>query len=267
MMILWVHQEIYIFRILIRCFKCRIIAALAPEASRLSRKSRIIRLSATAISCICCRFFEICIISLTAPLMIGYSRRMNSPSLEKFESRVVKDGLIFINSSVVNEKVEREDLKAVYVPCETIAYEIGNPKVANMDRQVVKTYARFRGNEVLAFGSADGQADLDELERLLSEETAAVCIQSPNFYGCVEDIGRVSQLAHAKGAMLLVSCDPISLGLLKSPGELGADVVVGEAQCLGNPLNFGGPYLGFFAAKNESMQLTPWVKTSSNSCR
>jgi len=57
---------------------------------------------------------------------------MNSPSLEKFESRVVKDGLIFINSSVVNEKVEREDLKAVYVPCETIAYEIGNPKVANM---------------------------------------------------------------------------------------------------------------------------------------
>ena len=57
---------------------------------------------------------------------------MNAPSLEKFESRVVKDGLIFINSSVVNEKVEREDLKAVYVPCETIAYEIGNPKVANM---------------------------------------------------------------------------------------------------------------------------------------
>lgn len=57
---------------------------------------------------------------------------MNAPSLEKFEPRVVKDGLIFVNSSVVSEKVEREDLKAVYVPCETIAYEIGNPKVANM---------------------------------------------------------------------------------------------------------------------------------------
>jgi len=57
---------------------------------------------------------------------------MNAPSLEKFESRVVKDGLIFVNSSVVNERVERVDLKAVYVPCETIAYEVGNPKVANM---------------------------------------------------------------------------------------------------------------------------------------
>ena len=126
-----------------------------------------------------------------------------------------------------------------------------------MDREVVKTYARFRGNEIVTFGSADGQADLDELARLLTEETAAVCIQSPNFYGCVEDLERVSELAHAKGAMMLVSCDPISLGLLKSPGELGADVAVGEAQCLGNPLDFGGPYLGFFAVKNESMRKLP----------
>lgn len=126
-----------------------------------------------------------------------------------------------------------------------------------MDRQVVETYARFRGNEIIPFGCVDGQADLDELARLLSEETAAVCIQSPNFFGCVEDLERVSEQAHAKGAMLLVSCDPISLGLLKSPGELGADVVVGEAQCLGNPLDFGGPYLGFFAAKSESMRKLP----------
>ena len=61
---------------------------------------------------------------------------MNAPSLEKFESRVVKDGLIFVNSSVVNERVERVDLKAVYVPCETIAYEVGNPKVANMSSPI-----------------------------------------------------------------------------------------------------------------------------------
>jgi len=126
-----------------------------------------------------------------------------------------------------------------------------------MSREIVSTYARFKGNEVVNFGYANGQADLDELERLITEEAAAVLIESPNFFGSIEDIAKAAQIAHAKGALLIVSCDPISLALLKSPGELGADIAVGEGQSLGNPLNFGGPYLGFFAVKEPFMRKMP----------
>lgn len=126
-----------------------------------------------------------------------------------------------------------------------------------MNREVVSTYARFKGNEAVTFGSTDGLADLDELERLVDGETAAVLIQSPNFFGCVEEVEKAAQIAHTKGALLAVSCDPISLALLKSPGELGADIAVGEGQSLGSPLSFGGPYFGFFAVKKEFMRKMP----------
>ncbi len=132
------------------------------------------------------------------------------------------------------------------------------PETVNpQSREVVSTYARFRGNEVINTGSADGQADLSELEQRVTGETAVILIQSPNFFGCMEDVAAIAELAHQKGALLVVSCDPVSLALLKDPGELGADVAVGEGQSLGNPLEFGGPYLGFFAAKKELMRKMP----------
>lgn len=126
-----------------------------------------------------------------------------------------------------------------------------------MSLEVVSTYARFKEIEIAKFGYANGQADLGELERLITEEFAAVLIESPNFFGCLEDIAKAAEIAHSKGALLIVGCDPISLAILKSPGELGADMAVGEGQSLGNPLNFGGPYLGFFAAKEALMRKMP----------
>ena len=116
-------------------------------------------------------------------------------------------------------------------------------------REVLRTYARFKGIEVKEFGVNNGAADMSELEGMMADDIAAVIVQTPNFFGIVEDIKAAADIAHKHGALLAVNCDPISLALLKSPGESGADIAVGEGQAMGNPLSFGGPYLGFFAAK------------------
>ena len=124
-------------------------------------------------------------------------------------------------------------------------------------RATVDTYTRFRSLKVTQFGYHNGTADMADLENKLSASTAAVVIQSPNFFGIIEDLEPIAQAAHKNGALLIVSCDPISLALLKSPGEIGADIVVGEGQPLGIPLSFGGPYLGFFAAREKWLRKMP----------
>lgn len=124
-------------------------------------------------------------------------------------------------------------------------------------KRVIRTYAGFNSINIIEVPFANGQTDLDKLEKAIDKEIGAVAIQSPNFFGIVEDIQIASELAHKSGAMLIASVDPISLALLKSPGETGADVAVGEGQVLGNPVNFGGPYLGFFAVKKELIRKMP----------
>lgn len=123
--------------------------------------------------------------------------------------------------------------------------------------QVLKTYAKFRDIQVTEVGCPEGQIDFTELRGKCNENTAAVILQNPNFFGIIEEVDRIAELVHQNNSLLIVSADPISLALLKSPGELGADIVVGEGQSLGNQLNFGGPYLGFFAAKEKWMRKMP----------
>lgn len=124
-------------------------------------------------------------------------------------------------------------------------------------REVLRTYTKFSGITVDEYGFLNGIADLSDLEARLSPDTAAVVIQNPNFFGIIEDLKEIAELAHKNKSLLIASCDPISLALLKPPGELGADIVVGEGQSLGNPLSFGGPYLGFFAASKQLMRKIP----------
>jgi len=124
-------------------------------------------------------------------------------------------------------------------------------------RQVVKTYAKFNDITIQEIGFEDGQTDFEELYKMVLEDTAAVAVQNPNFFGIIEDIKQAAEIAHGKGALLIASVDPISLGILKSPGELGADIVVGEGQSLGGALSFGGPYLGFFAARKNFLRKMP----------
>lgn len=131
-------------------------------------------------------------------------------------------------------------------------------------RAVLETYAYCSGQTIepicyegMAGAVASGRIDLAALAAQLSDDTAAVIVQNPNFFGVIEDIRAIADLVHARKALLIVSCDPISLALLESPGKLGADIVVGEGQSLGNSLNFGGPYLGFFAASQDLMRKMP----------
>src|SRR3989304_9665896 len=125
------------------------------------------------------------------------------------------------------------------------------------DRDVLDTYLFGLKYPVHTVGSGHGVTDLHRLSKALSDKTAGVIIQYPNFFGCIEDVRGIIEAAHKIGAVAVVVADPIALGLLKSPGDLGADLVVGEGQALGIPLNFGGPYLGFFATKMEHVRKMP----------
>jgi glycine dehydrogenase subunit 1 len=124
---------------------------------------------------------------------------------------------------------------------------------------VLKTYAWSGGLSLdcLAWEAASGAVSLDDLERQINDETAAVLVQSPNYFGIIEALPAIAELAHQHGALCIVSCDPIALGILQSPGAAGADIVVGDGQALGNGLNYGGPYLGYFAARQTLMRKMP----------
>jgi glycine dehydrogenase subunit 1 len=123
-----------------------------------------------------------------------------------------------------------------------------SPAVHPQYREVVKTYLRGTPAATVV-GDEDGAADVAHLTSLIDQETAALVIQSPNFFGQWEPIEGLADLVHRAGALLIVVTDPISLGLFRPPGAYGADVVVAEGQPLGIPPTFGGPHLGIFAAR------------------
>ena len=124
-------------------------------------------------------------------------------------------------------------------------------------RETLQTYSKGYPAEVVEAGLDAGLTDLDSLTALLDEETAALFVQNPNFLGSIEDLEALAEAAHAVGALLIVSCDPISLGVLRPPGECGADVAVGEGQPLGGRLDYGGPSFGFFCAREEHIRRMP----------
>lgn len=122
---------------------------------------------------------------------------------------------------------------------------------------ILKTYARFVGFTLTEIPlTAQGRTDFDALETNL-DGTAGLLLQSPNFFGIVEDMERAATILHEKGALFTAVVNPISLGLLKRPGDYGADIAVGEGQPLGLPLSVGGPYLGFMATKQQYIRHLP----------
>lgn len=125
--------------------------------------------------------------------------------------------------------------------------------------EVVKTYVQHAGIELqlVEFDQATGQS-AKALTEALDDKTAALVVQSPNFFGCVEEVQALAEAAHAKGALLVVAItEAISLGLLKSPGACGADIVIAEGQSFGVPLSFGGPYVGLFATQEKYARQIP----------
>jgi glycine dehydrogenase subunit 1 len=126
-------------------------------------------------------------------------------------------------------------------------------------RQVVKTYAWSNGYDVVEVDyGPTGQISLDALKGAVDDRSAAVIVQSPNFFGIIEDIAAIEKIGHSQGALVVSGfMEATSLGILKPPGELGADFVVGEGQAFGNALNYGGPYLGIIACKSEFLRKIP----------
>ena len=123
--------------------------------------------------------------------------------------------------------------------------------------QSVVTYLADQLTEVVVVPTGSGKVDVAALAASIDETTACVVIQHPNFFGGLEEVEQIAQAAHQQGALLVQSFDPISVGLLKRPGELGADIAVAEGQSLGIPLQFGGPYLGILACRKELVRKMP----------
>ena len=126
-------------------------------------------------------------------------------------------------------------------------------------RRVIQTYVKNLGVEIEEIKySETGEFDLKDLRKKLDDKTAAVVFQSPNFMGIIENLKKISDLAHSVQALsIAVVTEPVSLGILEAPGKLGADIVAGEGQSFGLPLSFGGPYLGFMACCKEYIRQFP----------
>ncbi len=124
-------------------------------------------------------------------------------------------------------------------------------------KEVLKSYMQFRSVDIEFIAEKEGVTDSEDLLSKLDSDTAGVVLQYPNFYGVIEDIKSMEEAIHENKSLLIMSTDPIALAMLKSPGELNADIVVGEGQALGQNLNFGGPVLGFMAATKKLMRKMP----------
>lgn len=121
----------------------------------------------------------------------------------------------------------------------------------------VRTYCFGTNDELRVVPAKDGRTDLEALKQMLADDVASVYIQQPNFNGLFEDAEAIGEAAHAAGAMFVMGCNPIALAIMKTPAECGADVAVGEAQPLGMPIGYGGPYLGYMATTAKYMRKLP----------
>ena len=124
-------------------------------------------------------------------------------------------------------------------------------------RVMIKSYTKNLNIQLEETCSSDGLANRKQILKKIDAQTAAVVVQNPNFFGCIDDFTDIAKAAHEKGALLLASVYPISLGILKTPGAMDADIVTGEGQSLGMPMSFGGPYLGFMATKKKYVRKMP----------
>ena len=124
-------------------------------------------------------------------------------------------------------------------------------------RATIATYLENLDVEVVTLETPSGVIDIEQLKALVSDNTAAVVLQQPNFFGCVEDGEQIAKAAHDAGALLITAFDPISLGLLARPGDYGTNIAVAEGHTLGTPMSYGGPYLGIMACDQNLVRRMP----------
>jgi len=123
--------------------------------------------------------------------------------------------------------------------------------------ELIRSYMSFKGAEVVVVPAKNGVTDREKLENIMDKDAVCVLMQSPNFFGNIENLDGIADLAKANKALFIVNADPMSFGILKSPGDYGADIAVGDAQCFGNAMNFGGPHIGYMACTEKLMRKLP----------
>lgn len=152
---------------------------------------------------------------------------------------------------------------ALYEACQMAILVTGRRKVivdggvSPIYRKMIYSYATNLAIDFIEAEVVHGQTDRKKLLPLIDNSTAAVILQNPNFFGAIDDHTDIVQRCHEKGAMALQSVNPIACAILKTPGEMGFDIATGEGQPLGIPLSFGGPYLGFIAARKKLVRKMP----------
>ena len=135
----------------------------------------------------------------------------------------------------------------------TLVSATTNPEVIN----TIRTYCYGTGHEMKIVPAKDGKTDMDALKEMMAADVSSFYVQQPNFFGQFEDAEELGKIVHEGGAMYVMGCNPIALAIMKTPAECGADVAVGEAQPLGMPLSYGGPYLGFMATTTKHLRKLP----------
>ncbi len=124
-------------------------------------------------------------------------------------------------------------------------------------RDVLKTYAKGQNVEVVEIPYRNGVTDVEALKEMMNAEVASVIVQHPNFFGQLEPLHQIEEISHSEKSLLIVSSNPLALGVLSPPGSFGTDIVVGDVQPFGIPMSFGGPTCGYFAVKKELMRKIP----------
>ena len=178
-------------------------------------------------------------------------------SIFEYQTQICElTGLDVSNASVYDGAVAAAE--AIFMTLERNKNEVLVSDTINPETlEVVKTYCESRSVKLTIIKHNNFLTNLAEMKNAINENTACILVQSPNYYGYIEDVESLVNLAHENKARLIESVYPISLALLKTPGEMDVDIAVGEGQSLGLPMGFGGPYLGFMACKKDLTRRLP----------
>ncbi|MFC0470504.1 aminomethyl-transferring glycine dehydrogenase subunit GcvPA [Halalkalibacter kiskunsagensis] len=166
-------------------------------------------------------------------------------------------GMDVANSSMYDGFTSLAEAASLAVASTRCSRVLVSKAVHPESRAILNTVADGQGYTVEEVNLADDVTDLEKLQEQIEKDTAAVIVQYPNFFGSIEDLAEVKKIAEAKGALFIVSANPLALALLQAPGKLGADIVTGDMQPLGIPMAFGGPHCGYFAVHKKFMRKVP----------
>ncbi len=179
-------------------------------------------------------------------------------ALFEFQTLIAElTGMDAANSSMYDGGTALAEAAAMAIATTGLNKVVVSAAVHPEAREILKTRAKGLGIEVIEVKLKDGKTDLNELEKVVDNRTAAVIVQYPNFFGIIEELSLIEKIAHDNKALYIMSVNPMALPILKSPGDYKADIVIGDCQPMGIPPSLGGPHAGFFATISKLVRKMP----------